>query len=177
MALIDMLADERPNEKVENTNPTQASQETRVMYKRILLPLDGSPLAEKALPHAIAIAERFQSEIILLRVLIPLPRSPSTKEAALKRAEKTTAVFVTDYLEHIAARVQEGGITVESIVIEGRPHTEIIQYAESNHIDLIVMCTRGESGFSRWLIGSVADRVMRGANVPVMMVRGQKLEL
>ena len=147
------------------------------MYKSILLPLDGSPLAENALPHAIAIAERFQAELVLLRVLIPLPRGQTTKEAALLRAEKETAGFVREYMERIAVSVQERGITVQLIVIGGRPHTEIIQYAESNHIDLIVMCTRGESGLSRWLIGSVSDRVMRGANVPVLMVRAQKLEL
>jgi nucleotide-binding universal stress UspA family protein len=146
------------------------------MYKRILLPLDGSPLAEKALPHAIAIAECFQAELVLIRVLIPLPRSPTTNEAALQRAEKATAGFVRENMERIAVSVQERGITVQLIVTGGRPHSEIIQYAESNHIDLIVMCTRGESGFSRWLIGSVSDRVMRGANVPVLMVRAQKLE-
>lgn len=146
------------------------------MYKSILLPLDGSPLAEKALPHAIAIAERFQSELILLRVLIPLPRGPTTNEAALLSAEKETAGLVREYMERIAVSVQERGINVQVIVIGGRPHKEIIQYSESNHINLIVMCTRGESGFSRWLIGSVSDRVMRGANVPVMMVRAVKLE-
>ena len=147
------------------------------MYKRILLPLDGSPLAEKALPHAITLAEHFEAELVLIQVLIPLPTSPTTNEANLQRAEKITAGFVREYLEHIAASVQERGITVQSNVISGRPHKEIIQYAESNHIDLIVMCTRGESGLSRWLIGSVADRVMRGANLPVLMIRAQTLAL
>lgn len=146
------------------------------MYKHILLPLDGSPLAEQALPHAISLAEHFQSEIILIRVLVPLPRSPTTFEAALQRAEKETTVFVHDYLSRIAVSIQERGITVKMIVIRGRPHMQIIQYAETNQVDLIVMCTRGESGLSRWLMGSVSDRVVRGANVPVFMVRPQKQE-
>jgi nucleotide-binding universal stress UspA family protein len=163
--------------KDKDANPTQASQETRVMYKHILLPLDGSPLAEKALPHAITIAKCFQSELIILRVLVPLPRSPTTNEAALKRAEKATDVFVREYLGRIAASVQERGITVQKIVIKGRPHMQIIQYAETNPVDMIVMSKRGESGLSRWLMGSVADRVVRGANVPVLMVRAQKREL
>ncbi|MEE8390256.1 MAG: universal stress protein [Anaerolineae bacterium] len=146
------------------------------MYKRILLPLDGSPLAEQALPHAIAIAERFQSELVLLRVLIPLPRPPTTAEAALQRAEKATTVFAREYLERVAAGVQERGITVQMITIEGRPHLQIVQHAETNQVDLIVMCTRGQSGLSRWLMGSVSDRVVRGAGVPVLLVRAQKKE-
>ncbi len=63
------------------------------MYERILLPLDGSPLAEQALPHAIVMAERFHSEMILLRVLIPLPKPPTTTEAALQRAAEEMAIF------------------------------------------------------------------------------------
>ena len=147
------------------------------MYKRILLPLDGSPLAEQALPHAIAMAERFQSELVLLRVLIPLPRPPTTAEAVLQRAEKATAVFAREYQERVAASVQERGITVQIVTIEGRPHLQIIQYAETNQVDLIVMCTRGQSGLSRWLMGSVSERVMRGASVPVLLVRAQKRDV
>ena len=146
------------------------------MYNRILLPLDGSLLAEQALPHTIAIAERFQSELVLLQVLIPLTRVPTTAEAAIQRAEKATVVYVRKYLERVAASVQEHGITVQVITLVGVPHFQILQYAESNKVDLIVMCSRGQSGLSRWMIGSIADRVMRGANVPVLLVRAQKNE-
>jgi nucleotide-binding universal stress UspA family protein len=146
------------------------------MYKRILLPLDGSPLAEQALPYAIAIAERFQSELVLLQVLIPFPRSSTTTEASLQRADKETADFVREYLERVAAGVQERGISVQTIALEGRPHLQIIQYAETNQVDLIVMCARGQSGLSRWMMGSVSDRVVRGAAVPVLLVRAQKKE-
>jgi nucleotide-binding universal stress UspA family protein len=146
------------------------------MYKRILLPLDGSPLAEQALPHAIALAEHFHSELILLRVLIPLPSPPTTTEAALQRATEEMAILAREYLDRVAVGAQEQGITVQMVTIGGRPHWQIIQYAEANQVDLIVMCTRGQSGLSRWLLGSVSDRVVRGANVPVLMVRGQKME-
>ena len=146
------------------------------MYKRILIPLDGSPLAEQALPHAIALAKCFQSELVLLQVHIPLPRPPSTTEASLRRAEKATAVFIREYLESVSTDLQEQGITVEMVTVEGRPHFQIIQYAESNQVDLIVMCSRGQSGLSRWMIGSVSDRVMRGADVPVLLVRVQNKE-
>jgi nucleotide-binding universal stress UspA family protein len=146
------------------------------MYKRILLPLDGSPLAEQALPHATAIAECFQSELVLLRVLVPLSRPPTTADAALRRAEQAAVVYSREYLDRVVTVVQERGITVQRDTVEGRPHFQIIQYAETNQIDLIVMSTRGQSGLSRWLMGSVSDRVVRGANVPVLMVRARKIE-
>jgi len=145
------------------------------MYKRILIPLDGSPLAEQALPHAIAHARHFQAELILLRVLVPLSRSHGMPEGALQRAEELTAVFSTDYLEHIAAGIQDDILT-QIVVTQGRPHLGIAEYAENNQVDLIVMSTRGQSGISRWLMGSVADRVVRGVNVPVLLVRTRDKE-
>ncbi len=146
------------------------------MYNRILLPLDGSALAEQTLPRAIAQAERFQAELILLRVLEPLPRDRGLSQAAIRRAEELTSTMARQYLEGIAARVQERGIPAQVFIIEGRPHAEILRFVETNQVDLIVICTRGRSGFSRWLIGSVADRVVRGASVPVLLVRSSQEE-
>lgn len=82
--------------------------------------------------------------------------------------------WTQEYLERVASGVQERGIPVQMVTVEGRPHTQIVHFAEANQIDLIVMCTRGQSGFSRWLMGSVADRVLRGASVPVLLVRASK---
>ena len=146
------------------------------MYKRILLPLDGSPLAEQALPHAVAHAEHFEAELVLLRVLVPLPRPATATEASLKRAEGAMDTPVREYMERVAADMQERDIKVRVVAAEGRPHVQIIQWAETNQVDLIVMCTRGQSGLSRWLMGSVADRVVRGASVPVLLVRVRKEE-
>jgi nucleotide-binding universal stress UspA family protein len=72
--------------------------------------------------------------------------------------------------------VKDRGISVKLATIVGRPHLQIIQYAETNQVDLIVMSTRGQSGLSRWSMGSVADRVVRGAGVPVLLVRKRKEE-
>jgi len=143
------------------------------MYKRILIPLDGSPLAEQALPHAIAHAERFRAELVLLKVLIPLSRRHSMSEAALQQAEEATDKLATEYLERVAAGAREHDIVVQVFTTEGRPHLEITRFAEANRVDLIVMSTRGQSGISRWLMGSVADRVVRGASVPVLLVRAR----
>lgn len=146
------------------------------MYKRILLPLDGSPLAERALPHAIAQAECFGAELILLRVVEPiLPTETVVPREAIRRAEERIQALTQEYLERVAARVRERGIPVQTVTIEGFPRVQIVQFAEANHqIDLIVLCTRGRSGISRWLMGSVADRVVRGASIPVLLVRTAK---
>lgn len=141
------------------------------MYQRILLPLDGSALAEQALAHAVAQAERFQAELILLRVLEPLPERPGMSRRAVRQAEEMTRALADEYLERVATGVRERGIQVRVVTVEGRPHVEIVQFAEANEVDLIVICTRGRSGVSRWLMGSVADRVVRGASVPVLLVR------
>jgi nucleotide-binding universal stress UspA family protein len=74
------------------------------------------------------------------------------------------------YLESVIVRVQEQDVPAQLVIQEGRPHMKITRYAEENQIDLIVMCTHGQSGLSRWLMGSVADRVARGARVPVLLV-------
>jgi nucleotide-binding universal stress UspA family protein len=144
------------------------------MYKRILLPLDGSALAEQVLPHAMAQAERFQAELVLLRVLEPLPREHGVSPEAIRRAEESTAALAREYLEGIAAKAQERSISTQIVTTEGRPHVGILQFAETSQADLIVICTRGRSGFSRWLMGSVADRVVRGASVPVLLVRSSQ---
>ena len=144
------------------------------MYKRILLPLDGSALAEQALPHAVVQAERFQAELVLLRVLEPLPRDRGVSHEAIRRAEELTNTLAREYLEGIAASAQERGIPMQVVTIEGRPHVEILRFAETNQVDLIVICARGRSGLSRWLMGSVADRVVRGASIPVLLVRSSQ---
>ena len=141
------------------------------MYKRILLSLDGSPLAEQALPHAIAHARHFQAELILLRVLEPFAQITGLSPAKLEQIDQQANIWAREYLERIAASAQQEDILVQSVTADGRPHIAITQFAETNQVDLIVMCTRGQSGLSRWLMGSVADRVVRGAGVPVLVVR------
>ncbi|OQY18686.1 MAG: hypothetical protein B6I34_10370 [Anaerolineaceae bacterium 4572_32.1] len=145
------------------------------MYKRIVLPLDGSDLAERALPHAVAQAERFGAELILLRVLEPIvPTGTLAPQSANRQAETLTGAWAAEYLERVAAGVREHGVSVSTVAIEGRPRKKILEFAETNKIDLIVLSTRGRSGPSRWLMGGVADRVVRGANVPVLLVRAVK---
>ena len=146
-------------------------KEDGTMYKRILLPLDGSDLAKQALPHATAHSERFQAELILLRVLEPFPHVRGLAHAELERARRKTRAWAREHLEAVAAKLAEDGIPAKAHLIAGHPEVEIVRFAEENEVDLIVICSRGRSGFSRWLVGGVADRVVRGATVPVLLVR------
>ena len=141
------------------------------MYNRIVVPLDGSPLSEQALPHAVAQAARFGAELILLKVLAPLHDVVFSSPAAVRTAEDMTAQLARDYLEGVANGIREQGTAVQVATVEGEPYVEIIRYAEQQGADLIVISTRGQSGFSRWLLGSVTDRVVRGATVPVLLVQ------
>ena len=147
------------------------------MYKRILLTLDGSELAEQALPHAVAHTKHFQAESILLRVLKPLAENLNLLVALVMSAEETTRELVCEYLEQVAAGVREIGISVRVVTVDGYPHEEIVRFAEIEQVDLIVICTRGQSGLNRWLMGSVADRVMRGVSIPVLLVRACKARI
>lgn len=144
------------------------------MYKRILLPLDGSAAAEQALPYAVAQAERFGAELILLRVVEPFPHVRGLSAGDLSRIRQQTAEWTRVYLKRLAKSVREQGVTVQLATAEGRPNLAILEFSETNQVDLIVICTRGRSGFSRWLMGSVADRVVRGAGIPVLLVRAAK---
>jgi nucleotide-binding universal stress UspA family protein len=146
------------------------------MYERVLLPLDGSALAEQALPHAVAQARSFGAELVLLRVLETLEDPPAMWMSAIKREEELMKAAAQEYLERIAVQAEYLGIPTRVVTIEGRPHVEIARFAEENQVDLIVICTRGHSGLSRWLMGSVADRVVHGAGVPVLLVRARKRE-
>lgn len=144
------------------------------MYKRILLPLDGSRFAEQALPHAAALVERFQAELILLKVLEPVAKNINLPPRATRKAEEAMLEFAREYLERTASGIRKMGISVRVATVPGSPHAEIVQFAERENVDLIVICTRGQSGLSRWLMGSVADRVARGVSIPVLLVRPKK---
>ncbi len=140
------------------------------MYNRILVPLDGSRLAEQALPHAAIHAAKFEAEIRLLMVLSPLPEPSMGGRGMVLSAEEASARVAKDYLEGVAAELRQQGLQVQTEILEGKPYVRVVRYAEENGIDLIIMSTRGQSGLSRWLLGSVTDRVVRGATVPVLLV-------
>ena len=143
------------------------------MFKRILIALDGSTMAEKALSTALVLAEQFGSELFLFRVVIPLPisyRAGAASAAAIELAEREAVLEAADYLDDLAAGIQKKGFGVRVATRLGNPSKDIIEFAEQNQIDMLVMCTRGQTGLARWLLGSVTDHVVRSSPVPVVVV-------
>jgi nucleotide-binding universal stress UspA family protein len=143
------------------------------MYRRILATLDGSDLAEQALSTALTLVEQFESELFLLRVVMPLPKSyraGAASVAAIEAAERDAVVKAADYLDGIAAGIREKGLAVQVAARLGNPPKAIVGFVQRNEIDLLVMCTRGQTGPARWLLGSVTDHVVRGSSIPVVVV-------
>ena len=158
------------------------------MYRNILVPLDGSELAECVFPHVEAIAAGFQAErVTLIRAIEPSELLSShfvLPEAALaptsvvgefakarKRAESEGEAAAKRYLQQLASRLTCDKAKLRTTVVVGKAAETIADYATNNGIDLIVLATHGRSGVSRWILGSTADRILRSACVPVLMVR------
>lgn len=143
------------------------------MFERILVPLDGSPVAERAIPAAARIARAFGGSVIVLRVVTPPVSSGkfSAPEAYPEAATKEELAEATSYLQTIAQSDQLGGITAEGQSLVGAVAPTILSAAQSLHATLIVLCSHGYTGFKRWMLGSVAEKVIRHAPVPVFVLR------
>lgn len=148
------------------------------MFKNILVPLDGSPRAERAILVAARIARASSAAMILARAV----ESPITVDYPVrfvqpdllieKRAEKD-ATEATEYLAQVAQRDDLKGLVVKTAVVFGSPALKVLAMVETSQADLIVMCSHGYTGFKRWMMGSVADKIVRHTPVPVLILREQ----
>lgn len=144
---------------------------------RILVPLDGSPLAEKALPEAISLAQSNKSEVWLLQS-VEFPEYWGEEYAgmhswpAMISTEEQEAA-AREYLLQMAAGLTDLNIPTQIVVTTGHAASAISDVVSDNDIDLIVMSTHGRSGLSRWVFGSVAEKVVRLAECPVLLIRAQ----
>lgn len=136
--------------------------------RRILVPLDGSPLAEAALPHAIGLARRSGAELMLASVRDDVVSAIPAH--LLAEVESTWPELHRAYLSTLSEKV---GGRLETTT--GQPAQEIVNWTESQRADLVVMGTHGRRGLSRWLVGSVADKVMRHSHCPVLLVRSPEI--
>ncbi len=146
--------------------------EKNCMYKKILVPLDGSGFAEMALRHARAIAECFDSEVIMVRVMVS-PFTLVSPEMVLAGDEEQMQLLRQHaelYLKGRKGEVCQEGIKCRAIVLEGPIARTIVDFAESEGVDIIVMSTHGRSGLDRWVFGSVAEKVIRAASCPVLLI-------
>jgi len=146
------------------------------MYQKILVPLDGSPLAECVFPHVEALAGGCKvKEVVLVRVAEPF-RQPTPSEYVIKpedviRINEEIRGEAEKYINQAKAKVNLKGVEVNTAVLRGNPAETLAEYSSKNGVDLIIIATHGRSGVSRWVWGSVADRILRSACIPVMMVR------
>ncbi|MCB8918302.1 MAG: universal stress protein [Ardenticatenaceae bacterium] len=143
------------------------------MFKRILVPLDGSSLAEQALKPALALARRSGGQILLLRIpafqqaIVPDPAGQALVWPEIDG--ENSRIEAADYLRNIQ-RINPQ-ITMRTLVIDGDEASTIIDTAQEQDVNLIVMSTHGYSGFTRWMLGSVTEKVLRQAPCPVLVVR------
>ena len=148
------------------------------MYQKILVPLDGSELAECVLPHVRNMAETKGVEtVVFARVSEPFATWPVRGEVGwlneneAKTLNARSKAAAEGYLDNLVSRLDFGKTTIQKVVLEGKPADMLAKYASKNSIDLIIAATHGRSGVSRWVWGSVADKLLRTARVPVLMVR------
>ena len=136
------------------------------MYRRVLVPLDGSPVAETVVPFMMRIAGPLDCEVVLLRV-IPAVRRPG---AGAVGGEDIDRVDAEEYLAPLAAELRGTGVRVRTCVRRGQPAEEIVAAAAETDADLIAMTTRGRGGPGLGF-GSVAEVVLRRAALPVLLMR------
>ena len=151
------------------------------MYRKVVVPLDGSELAEGVLPHVAEVIRNRGSQVYLLSVaplgrrVVPSAVVHPASASAPEERRRVKRELVT-YLQAVAKRLEPVAADVQVGVRFGRPADDILDFAGEVGADLIAMSTHGRSGLSRWVFGSVADRVLRGAVCPVLLVRAERLD-
>ena len=146
------------------------------MYKKIMVPLDGSELAECVLPHVEVIAKAAGvRNVLFVRAVEPLYLPSSGEigfsEKDIKRIESGSIAVAKNYLDQLVSRLDYGKVNIKTEVLAGKAAESLAEYATKNKVDLIIIATHGRSGVSRWVWGSVADRILHSSCVPVLMVR------
>jgi len=149
------------------------------MYRKIMVPLDGSKLAECVLPHLEAIVRGSEPtpDVLLVRAVEPIAIPYGRERAKITSMEQLEAfeihhkVEAEKYLEEMVAQLAKAGIGAKADVIYGKAADVLGDFASKNDVDLVVIASHGRSGISRWALGSVADRLLRSVCVPVLMVR------
>jgi nucleotide-binding universal stress UspA family protein len=161
------------------------------MFGKVLVPLDGSEMAEAVLPYVEDVARCYSAEVILLRVVAtPQDRSIATvfqpSLAVPGSTEDVTPVphpvYREQEMESLRAEAErtlsgvrkgliDAGLRTRIVVLFGRPAERIVEYATKEEVDLIAMSTYGRTGIGRWAFGSVAKRVMRATAIPVLLIR------
>jgi nucleotide-binding universal stress UspA family protein len=138
------------------------------MIKRIMVPLDGSQLAEQALPLARSLASTFEAELLLTMAVVSGDHYTSDEHSGI--LAEAGRLASEQYLAAKEQQLVEAGFHVRTAVATARPHIAISSLCDLERVDLIVMTTHGRSGVTRWTMGSVADKVLRTTNTPLILI-------
>jgi nucleotide-binding universal stress UspA family protein len=148
------------------------------MYTKILVPLDGSKLAECVLPHVETVARGCSVQnVVFARVVSPLLYLPGDWDGVafsavdLERINSENKAAAVSYISQLISTIKYDNVNIKGEILTGKPAESIAEYATRNEIELIIIATHGRSGVSRWVWGSVADRILRSACVPILMIR------
>lgn len=156
------------------TQKTTSSGPYKAAYKpqKILVPTDFSENSKQALPYALQIAEQFGAQLYLINIIEPVPWMSDMRDVPLTLSENEIALQTKADLERLASESLKGSKPVESVARKGKQaYAEIVSFAREMSIDLIIIATHGRTGLKRTLLGSTAERVVRYASCPVMVVR------
>jgi nucleotide-binding universal stress UspA family protein len=149
------------------------------LLKKILVPLDGSAEGEVVIPHAAEFGSKLKAEVTLIQVLPVGYQLIATGDyiAYTEKQIESDKASASKYLGKIEARLKKNDVAVKSVVTlkNVNPAEEIISFADEIKADIVIMATHGRSGVGRWVLGSVAERVLHDGNTPIMLVRAQVL--
>lgn len=148
------------------------------MYKRALVPLDGSSVAETIIPFIVDIAGPLDLEVVLLRVVEPIPPVVIEGSPHIEVEDiETRRTDAEEYLAPLAVELRNKGVRVESRVRRGNPADAIVAAARETGADLIAMSTHGRGGLGRLVFGSVAQAVLRHVDMPVLLMRATEAQV
>ena len=138
---------------------------------RVVVPLDGSPLAETALPYAAELATKLSLELGLVRVInTGGPYTAWLDDAKFVKVLPEIKEEASEYLQQVTARLAKQGLNAHSRVLEGSPAREVLDFAHDTPQDMVVITSHGRSGFTRWWLGSVAETLVRASGDPVLII-------
>ncbi|KPL20567.1 MAG: hypothetical protein AMJ93_11575 [Anaerolineae bacterium SM23_84] len=140
------------------------------MLNHILVPLDGSLLAECVLSHAVTLAQVFETRLTLLRV-VERNQATGLKRAIDPLQWQIRKIEAGAYLDSLVARLNRVGLQAEKVILEGLPPERIVEFTRDHRIGMILISTHGQSGLSGWNVSSVVQKVILHAHVPMMIVR------
>ena len=152
--------------------PTQGR--VNPMFDHVLVPLDGSSLAECVLPHTVAVAQTFQARVTLLQVL---SRADTGRQFVDPLGWHMSKAAAQNYLESIQQRLQEANIQTDIKLLDGHTANSIIDFAQQNLVDLIILSSHGRSGLSMWNVSGVVYKIIQRSCLPIMIVRAYAADI